>query len=85
MGFIISLLFFSIALLLYLYIRLNDAKLMELPCDVASAFSPQRISAKDALEAAAKWEKTTLESKKFLPPKTGRRYIVIGGVSPNLD
>jgi hypothetical protein len=69
-------------LLLYLYVRLNDAKLMQLPHDVASAFSPKRISAKDALEAAAAWAKvsTTLKAKAFLPPKTGRKYIVVGGV-----
>ena len=73
----------------YLYVRLNDAKLMQLPHDVASAFSPKRISAKDALEAAAAWEKVTatMRAEAFLPPKTGRRYIVVGGVgsssSPN--
>ena len=66
--------------LLYLYIRSNDAKLMQLPHEVASAFSPKRISARDALEAAAISEKTTLDSKAFLPPRTGRRYIVVGGV-----
>jgi hypothetical protein len=70
-----------IALLLYFYIRLNDAKIMHLPHDVASAFSPQRISARDALEAAAaRREKPTPEPKTFLPPRTGRRYVVIGGV-----
>lgn len=68
--------------LLYLYVRFNDAKLMQLPHDVASAFSPKRISAKDALEAAAAWEKvsTSLTAKAFLPPRTGRKYIVVGGV-----
>ncbi|KAI9511626.1 NAD-P-binding protein [Russula earlei] len=66
-------------LLLYLYIRMNDAKLMQLPHEVASAFSPKRISAKDALEAAAISKNTILESKTFLPPRTGRRYIVVGG------
>jgi hypothetical protein len=80
MGLLISLCLLSVPLLLYFYIRLNDAKLMQLPHDVASAFSPQRITASDALAAAATWEKTTLESKAFLPPRTGRRYIVIGGV-----
>ncbi|KAN0127256.1 NAD-P-binding protein [Lactarius tabidus] len=54
---------------------------MHLPHDVASAFSPKRISSKDALEAAATWEKvsTTLTAKTFLPPRTGRKYIVVGG------
>src|SRR6266404_5633085 len=69
-------------LLLYLYVRLNDAKIMRLPHDVASAFSPKRVSTKDAWEAAEAWEKvtTTLNAKTFLPPRTGRRYIVVGGV-----
>lgn len=81
MGFIFFLICLSIALLLYFYIRLNDAKLMHLPRDVASAFSPQRISARDALEAAAaRREKPIPEPKAFLPPRTGRRYVVIGGV-----
>lgn len=67
-------------LILYLYVRLNDAKLMQLPHEVASAFSPKRLSARDALEAAAISERTTLDAKSFLPPRTGRRYIVVGGV-----
>jgi nucleoside-diphosphate-sugar epimerase len=69
-----------LVLIPYLYVRLNDAKLMQLPREVASAFSPKRISARDALEAAAISEKTTLDAKWFLPPRTGRRYIVVGGV-----
>ncbi|KAH9000771.1 NAD-P-binding protein [Lactarius hatsudake] len=80
MGFVLIVLFLFLPLL-YLYVRLNDAKLMQLPHDVASAFSPKRISAKDALEAAAASEKVTtdLRTKAFLPPRTGRRYIVVGG------
>jgi hypothetical protein len=69
-----------LVLVLYLYVRLNDAKLMQLPREVASAFSPKRISPRDALEAAAISEKSTLDAKSFLPPRTGRRYIVVGGV-----
>jgi hypothetical protein len=82
MSFTVALLCLFLVALLYLYIRLNDAKLMQLPHEVASAFSPKRISARDALEAAAAWEKTktTVDPKTFLPPKTGRRYIVVGGV-----
>jgi nucleoside-diphosphate-sugar epimerase len=76
----IALLFLFLGLLLYLYIRLNDAKLMKLPHEVALAFSPHRLSARDALEAAAKSETASLDSKMFLPPRTGRRYIVVGGV-----
>ena len=77
----VALLFLFLVLVLYLYIRLNDAKLMKLPDEVASAFSPHRISARDALEAAAATSETIrLDSKTFLPPRTGRRYIVVGGV-----
>ena len=83
MGLILITLCLLPVLLLYLYVRLNDAKLMRLPHDVASAFSPKRINSKDALEAAAAWEKvsTSLTAKAFLPPRTGRKYIVVGGVS----
>ena len=77
---VILLLFLFSVLILYLYIRLNDAKLMQLPHEVASAFSPKRLSARDALEAAVISERTTLDATTFLPPKTGRRYIVVGGV-----
>ncbi|KAI9458843.1 NAD-P-binding protein [Lactarius psammicola] len=81
MGLTLIVLCLFFALFLYFYVRLNDAKLMQLPHDVASAFSPKRISAKDALEAAAAWKKVTatLSAKAFLPPRTGRRYIVVGG------
>ncbi|KAI0305162.1 NAD-P-binding protein [Multifurca ochricompacta] len=71
--------FLPVALLLYFYIRLNDTKLMQLPHDVAFAFSPRRISARDALAAEASWKKALIDSKAFLPPSTGRRYIVVGG------
>jgi hypothetical protein len=80
MGSTVTLLCLFLVLILYLYVRLNDAKLKQLPHEVAVAFSPQRISPRDALEAAAISEKTTLDSKSFLPPRTGRRYIVVGGV-----
>jgi hypothetical protein len=76
---VVPLFIFSV-LILYLYTRLNDAKIMQLPHEVASAFSPKRLSARDALEAAAISEGTTLDAKSFLPPRTGRRYIVVGGV-----
>lgn len=81
MGLLLIVLCLFPVLLLYLYVRLNDAKLMQLPHDVASAFSPKRIGAKDSLVAAAAWEKVsaTLTAKTFLPPRTGRRYIVVGG------
>ncbi|KAI0264693.1 NAD-P-binding protein [Gloeopeniophorella convolvens] len=76
---VVALLCLSPALLLYLYIRVNDAKLMRLPPEVASAFSPQRVSASGALAAAATWERSSIPSISFLPPRTGRKYIVVGG------
>src|SRR5260221_351383 len=77
MSHTVPLLCLFFVLILYLYVRLNDAKLMQLPHEVASAFSPKRLSARDALEAAAISERTTLDAKSFLPPKTGRRYIFV--------
>ncbi|KAI0292926.1 hypothetical protein BC826DRAFT_1017565 [Russula brevipes] len=71
MSYTVALLCLFLVAVLYLYICLNDAKLMH---------CPTRVSARDALEAAAAWEKTaTVDPKMFLPPKTGRRYIVVGG------
>ncbi|KAI0777240.1 NAD-P-binding protein [Trametes elegans] len=69
-------------LLLYLYIRANDAKLTRLP-PAAAASSPHRWSAQDVKQAAAvtaaRASSPSLFSPEELPPKTGRRYIVIGG------
>ncbi|OSD08733.1 NAD-P-binding protein [Trametes coccinea BRFM310] len=72
----------GLPLLFYLYVRANDAKLTRLP-PAATAFSPRRWAPEDIAQAAAGEGVNTPEASLFrpeeLPPKTGRRYIVIGG------
>lgn len=71
--------FASIGLLIWLYIRANDAKLMRLPPGAAS-FSPRRFTPEDARVSAKEVRENPIRIEDILPPKTGRRYIVIGGV-----
>ncbi|OCH91970.1 NAD(P)-binding protein [Obba rivulosa] len=69
----------SIPLLLYVYVRSNDAKLSRLPPE-AAAFSKERWSPKviqTAYESITNSPPSLLRDE--LPPKTGRRYIVVGG------
>ncbi|KAI8986719.1 NAD-P-binding protein [Trametes punicea] len=72
----------GLPLMLYLYVRANDAKLTRLPPE-AVAFSPKRWSAEDvertASSAALAGPSPSIYSPEELPPKTGRRYIVVGG------
>ena len=74
----------SIPLLFYLYVRANDAKIAQLPPE-AVALSPKRWTSEDvkrtASSAALTSPSASLFSPEELPPKTGRRYIVVGGVS----
>ncbi|KAI0064910.1 NAD-P-binding protein [Artomyces pyxidatus] len=72
-GFLLTFLAF------YLYVRLNDAKLMRLPPEVEATFSPHRVTPQDAREAAERLEKEPITIGEHLPPRTGRRYIVVGG------
>lgn len=64
------------------YIWLNDLKLKRLPPE-ASSLSPHRWTRETVKEeyekSGLKDEHSLLEGK--LPPQTGRRYIVVGGVS----
>ncbi|KAH9849632.1 NAD-P-binding protein [Lenzites betulinus] len=68
--------------LLYFYVRANDAKLTRLPPQ-ATAYSPRRWTVEElertASSPAIGGESPSLFSPEELPPKTGRRYIVIGG------
>lgn len=68
---------FAFAALGFLYVRRNDAALSTLPPD-AAAFSPLRMT--PALARLAE-KQAPLSVVDHLPPKTGRRYIVVGGVS----
>lgn len=65
---------------LVLYIRLNDERLRRLPASIASLskrLTPEAVRA-DAKEF---FEKPQKDIKAQLPAGTGRRYIVVGGVS----
>ena len=89
MGFSIWLsLVASLPLLIYLYVRANDAKISHLPPE-AIALSPGRWTDEDVQRVASSPALTSpsasLLALEDLPPKTGRRYIVIGGVSARLS
>ncbi len=65
----------------FLYIRSNDAKLASLP-ERAAAFSRTRWTEKNVEAMAAKVAASDeISVDEQIPPKTGRRYIVVGGVS----
>ncbi|KAF8954915.1 NAD(P)-binding protein [Flammula alnicola] len=64
-------------ILLGLYIYQNDKALATIPQNVLS-FSPKRCSPKDVRETAKKIANSP-PKEEALPPKTGRRYIVVGG------
>ncbi|KAL6306081.1 NAD(P)-binding protein [Sparassis latifolia] len=73
------LLLLLVPLLVFLYIRTNDRKLSSLPAEVI-ATSPKRWTKEEVkqTEAALVGAPPSLLSGQ-LPPKTGRRYIVVGG------
>lgn len=70
---------FSVALLV-LYIRSNDQRLTSIPESVL-AVSPTRCTPEDVRLTAAKLQKSPISIGDQIPPKTGRRYIVVGGVN----
>ena len=70
----------AIPLLLYLYIRQNDKCLTRLTPE-ALAFSPTRYTEDVARTAAKRFAEHPISALDHIPPKTGRRYIVVGGVS----
>ncbi|KAJ7779567.1 hypothetical protein B0H14DRAFT_2961945 [Mycena olivaceomarginata] len=72
-GWILS----SVALLI-LYIRSNDQRLTSIPESVL-AVSPTRCTPEDVRLTAAKLQKSPISIGDQIPPKTGRRYIVVGG------
>lgn len=74
LGFIIFVAF------LVWYIHRNDKRLACLPKD-ALTFSPERWTAESTRAHAARLAKSPpISVHEQLPPKTGRRYIVVGGV-----
>ena len=76
-GLILSL---TALLFVYLYGKLNDKKLTKVPPEVkaqaSSDFSPESIRL-----TAARLKQSPLQINNLLPPRTGRRYIIVGGVS----
>jgi len=64
--------------LLALYIYWNDTRLKVTPTS-ASQFGPKRCTPAD-VRTRAKTLNMEGERIEVLPPKTGRRYIVVGGV-----
>ncbi len=74
----------SIPLLFYLYVRANDAKITRLTSE-AALFAGKRWTLEDVKQTAGSAALTSPSASLFSPeelsPKTGRRYIVVGGVS----
>ncbi|TFK86085.1 NAD-P-binding protein [Polyporus arcularius HHB13444] len=72
----------ALPLLLYLYIRTNDAKISRLTPE-AVALSPRRWTDEEVRRVASEPAMLSPSPSLFAPeelgPKTGRRYIVIGG------
>ena len=69
----------TVLLLVYLYVKLNDAKLAKVPPGVRAQtsgdFSPDNIRS-----TAKRLKDSPLQISNRLPSRTGRRYIVVGGV-----
>ncbi|KAF5390143.1 hypothetical protein D9757_003764 [Collybiopsis confluens] len=63
----------------YLYIQYNDKKSAQIP-DRALKYSPERVEPEDVGKLSQQLRAgQTIEATPQLPPKTGRRYIVVGG------
>ena len=68
--------------ILILYIRWNDRALTSIPTS-AIYFAPKRCTADDVYATAERLANSPpLSKNENLPPRTGRRYIVVGGVRP---
>ncbi|KAF9069436.1 hypothetical protein BDP27DRAFT_1293737 [Rhodocollybia butyracea] len=64
---------------LYIYIHVNDKALGSIPAR-ALEFSPKRCTPEDVFALAKKLDsQPPIELADQMPPKTGRRYIIIGG------
>ena len=71
----------SLILLLVLYIYWNDMRLTHIP-SCALYFSPKRYTAVDVHAQAERLATSPpIDDTEMIPPKTGRRYIIVGGVS----
>jgi hypothetical protein len=70
----------AIPLFLFLYIRHNDKALTRLAPE-ALAFSPTRYTPDIVRSTAKRLVEHPITVLDQIPTKTGRRYIVVGGVS----
>jgi hypothetical protein len=61
------------------YAKLNDRILSSIP-ERALAFSPSRATPESVRALAKKLEENPISIDDQIPPKTGRRYVVVGGV-----
>ncbi|KAF8880049.1 NAD-P-binding protein [Infundibulicybe gibba] len=69
---------FAVFVALALYIRLHDSRLKRQPPSVL-ALSPTRWTPDEIKTTAVKLAKSPKSVLDQLPPKTGRRYIIVGG------
>ncbi|KIK70223.1 hypothetical protein GYMLUDRAFT_34713 [Collybiopsis luxurians FD-317 M1] len=76
--YVISAAFIS-ALLAVLYIFVNDAALARIPTRVLELTSSKRWSQADFEAVSKKLDENPVSIEDSLPPRTGRRYIVVGG------
>lgn len=65
--------------LFYFYVRFNDGKIMKAPGELEGITGPP-FSPEAVCEVAEKLSRDPISIDGVLPPKTGRRYIVVGGV-----
>ncbi len=70
--------------LAYLYIIHNDQALTALPPE-GEDISPRRFTAEEIQSTFNRLREDPITIEDKLPPKTGRRYIVVGGVSTSHD
>ncbi|KXN81568.1 3beta-hydroxysteroid-dehydrogenase/decarboxylase isoform 1 [Leucoagaricus sp. SymC.cos] len=71
--------FLSLTTLLALYIYTNDRKITRLPDNYDSFTTKTRTTTGEVRATAARLAKRPPSIDDQLPPKTGRRYIVVGG------
>ena len=81
MGFAGGLILFLTPLLLaFLYTKLNDAKLGKIPPELQARRTAD-LSPESVRLTMARLKESPIKIASRLPPRTGRRYIVVGGVS----
>ncbi|KAI6046144.1 hypothetical protein EDC04DRAFT_2888296 [Pisolithus marmoratus] len=67
-----------VVILAFIYAIVNDRKLSQLPPE-AKVFAPRRFTVQDVLDAFRQHQEEPVRIDHLLPPKSGRRYIVVGG------